>query len=192
MINNYKGQKAEKATGGNTPLPAGGYVAKIINAKLEEYSWGSVVVVAFDIAEGDHANFFKNQFDNNQNEDKKWKGTYRLIVPDENSQYFESNRRQFNNFIYALEDSNEGYHYDCNEKKFKGLKVGVIFRNKEWEMNGRTGWTTECGTVDTVEAIRNGTFKPMKDKPLNNKPNTASAPVTSGDLADGEDEDLPF
>lgn len=192
MINNYKGQKAERSTGGNTPLPAGGYVAKIINAKLEEYSWGSVVVVAFDIAEGDHANFFKNQFDNNQNEDKKWKGTYRLIVPDENSQYFESNRRQFNNFIYALEDSNENYHYDCNEKKFKGLKVGVIFRNKEWEMNGRTGWTTECGTVDTVEAIRNGTFKPMKDKPLNNRPNTASAPVTSGDLADGEDEDLPF
>lgn len=191
MINNYKGQKAEKATGGNTPLPAGGYVAKIINAKLEEYSWGSVVVVAFDIAEGDHANFFKNQFDNNQNEDKKWKGTYRLIVPDENSQYFESNRRQFNNFIYALEDSNEGYHYDCNEKRFKGLKVGVIFRNKEWEMNGRTGWTTECGTVDTVEAIRNGTFKQMKDKPLNNKPNAASTPVTLGDLTD-DDGDLPF
>ena len=191
MINNYKGQKAERSTGGNTPLPAGGYVAKIISAKLEEYSWGSVVVVAFDIAEGDHANFFKNQFDNNQNEDKKWKGTYRLIVPDENSQYFESNRRQFNNFIYALEDSNEGYHYDCNEKKFKGLKVGVIFRNKEWEMNGRTGWTTECGTVDTVEAIRNGTFKPMKDKPLNNKPNAASTPVTLGDLTD-DDGDLPF
>jgi hypothetical protein len=40
-------------------------------------------------------------------------------VPDENSQYFESNRRQFNNFIYALEDSNEGYHYDCNEKKVR-------------------------------------------------------------------------
>ena len=190
MINNYSGQKAEKSFN-STKLPAGGYVAKIISAKIEEYSWGSVVVVAFDIDEGEHANFFKTQFDNNPNENKKWRGTYRLTIPDESSQYFESNRRQFNNFIYSLEDSNEGYHYDCDENKFKGLKVGVIFRNKEWEMNGKTGWTTECGTVDTVEAIKNGTFRALKDKPLNNKSATADTSASSnGSII--ADEDLPF
>ena len=73
----------------------------------------------------------------------------------------------------------------ATKREFKGLKVGVIFRNKEWEMNGRTGWTTECGTVDTVEAIKKRHFQTDEDKPLNNKPNAASTPVTLGDLTDG-------
>ena len=131
MISSYKGMKAEKAVS-NTPLPAGGYVAKIIGAKVENYSWGSVVVIAFDITEGEYSDFFRKQFDSNTNEDKKWKGTYRLTVPDESSQYFENNQRTFNNFIYSMEDSNSGYHYDCDETKFKGKSIGVLFRNKEF------------------------------------------------------------
>ena len=199
MIKKYTGQKAEKAVS-NQPLPAGGYVAKIKSAKIEDYSWGSVVVVAFDIAEGDFAGFFKKQFDANPNEDKKWKGTYRLTVPDESSQYFESNRKTFNNFIYALEDSNDGYHYDCDEKKFKNKLIGVLFRNREWEMNGNSGWTTECGAVTDIAAIRDGSYKPLKDKPLSNSASTSgSAPLTSNDANDildndgsGSDDDLPF
>lgn len=195
MIKKYTGQKAEKSVS-NQPLPAGGYVAKIKSAKIEDYSWGSVVVVAFDIAEGDFAGFFKKQFDANPNEDKKWKGTYRLTVPDESSQYFESNRKTFNNFIYALEDSNDGYHYDCDEKKFKNKLIGVLFRNREWEMNGNSGWTTECGAVTDITAIRDGSYKPLKDKPLNNSApaSSGSAPLTSNDAGSilDSDDDLPF
>ena len=200
MIKKDTGQKAEKAVS-NQPLPAGGYVAKIKSAKIEDYSWGSVVVIAFDIAEGDFKGFFKKQFDANPNEDKKWKGTYRLTVPDESSQYFESNRKTFNNFIYALEDSNDGYHYDCDEKKFKNKLIGVLFRNREWEMNSNSGWTTECGAVTDIAAIRDGSFKPLKDKPLNNSTPapSGSAPLTSNDANDildndgsGSDDDLPF
>lgn len=195
MIPSYTGMKAEKASG-YSPLPAGGYVATIVNAKVESYSWGSVVVVAFDILEGDYKNFFKKAFDQDDREDKKWRGTYRLTVPDESSQYFENNKRSFNNFIYALEDSNSGYHYDCDEKKLKGKKIGVLFRNKEWEMNGKTGWTTECGACTCVRDIREGNFKPLKDKPLKASNSTTQstgasvnaivdAPADSGD-------DLPF
>jgi hypothetical protein len=192
MIKSYTGMKAEKAVS-NTPLPAGGYVAKIVGARVEEYGWGSVVVVAFDIEEGDYKGFFKKQFDGNQNEDKKWKGTYRLTVPDEKSQYFTSNQRTFNNFIYALEDSNTGYHYDCDENKFKGKVIGVIYRNKEWEMNGKTGWTTECGAVTDVNAIRENTFKPLKDKPLNNSNSSVNAQNSGFTNMDSiADEDLPF
>ena len=36
-------------------LPAGGYVLKIMNAEEQEYTWGSVIVVSFDVAEGDRA-----------------------------------------------------------------------------------------------------------------------------------------
>lgn len=192
MIKNYEGQKAEKAVSVNH-LPAGGYVAKIVSAKVEDYQWGSVVVVAFDIAEGDFKGFFKKQFDDNPNEDKKWRGVYRLTVPDENSKYFDGNRRTFNNFIYAMEDSNPNYHYDCDEKKFKDKMIGILFRNREWEMDGNTGWTTECGAVTDVASIREGKFKPLKDKPLKGK-STTTAPLTNptpSDLID-DDEDIPF
>lgn len=193
MIKQYRGMRAEK-TVGNTPLPAGGYVARISNAKIENYSWGDVVVIAFDIAEGEYTGFFRKQFENNQNEDKKWKGTYRLTVPDESSQYFESNQRTFNNFIYALEDSNSGYHYDCDESKFKGKLLGVIYRNKEWEWEGKSGWTTECGSVTDVQSIREKTFRPLKDKPLNNHP--SDIPVNNNQSSNLNnmllDDDLPF
>lgn len=191
MIKSYTGMKAEK-TVANKPLPVGGYVAKIEKAKVEDYSWGQVVVIAFDIAEGEHAGFFKKQFDSNPNEDKKWKGTYRLIVPDESSEYFTSNQKTFNNFIYALEDSNSGYHYDCDETKFKGKLLGVIYRNKEWEMSdGRTGWTTECGAVTDIQAIRENTFKPLKNKPLKNS-SSANNNQNSGFEDMPLDDDLPF
>lgn len=191
MINQYKGMKAEK-TVSSTPLPAGGYVAEIRQARVEEHDWGSVVVIAFDIIEGEHKGFFQKQYDSNPNEDKKWKGTYRLTVPDESSQYFQSNQKTFNNFIYALEDSNSGYHYDCDERKFKGKKLGVIYRDKEWEMNGNKGWTTECGTVTDITAIREGSFKQLKPKPLkNSKSQSAPATVGVGDIIDSVD-DLPF
>lgn len=191
MIKNYEGQKAEKTVSVNH-LPAGGYVAKIVSAKVEDYQWGSVVVVAFDIAEGDFKGFFKKQFDDNPNEDKKWRGVYRLTVPDENSKYFDGNRRTFNNFIYAMEDSNPKYHYDCDEKKFKDKMIGVLFRNREWEMDGNTGWTTECGAVTDVASIREGKFKPLKDKPLKGK-STTTAPLTNPSPADLiDDEDIPF
>lgn len=192
MIKNYEGQKAEK-TVSVSHLPAGGYVAKIVSAKVEDYQWGSVVVVAFDIAEGDFKGFFKKQFDDNPNEDKKWRGVYRLTVPDENSKYFDGNRRTFNNFIYVMEDSNPNYHYDCDEKKFKDKMIGVLFRNREWEMDGNTGWTTECGAVTDVASIREGKFKPLKDKPLKGK-STTTAPLTNPSPADliDDDEDIPF
>ena len=193
MIPQYNGMKAEQTTF-NTPLPAGGYVATIINVKIQNYSWGSVLVIAFDIAEGEYKNFFRKQFDSNTNSDKKWKGTYRAVIPNEKSQYFENERKTFNNLIYSLEDSNNGYHYDCDEQKFKEKAIGVIYRNKEWEMNGNSGWTTECGAVTDVKAIRENTFKPLKDKRLKNKPSAALAstyaPLSTYD--DSNDEDLPF
>lgn len=190
MIKDYPGRKAEKTTA-SSPLPAGGYVVKILNAKVESYDWGEVLVLAFDVCEGEHKDFFRKQFNANTNEDKKWKGTYRTTVPDENSKYFEGNRRAFNNLIYALEDSNSGYHYDCDELKFKGKLLGALYRNKEWSFNGKTGWTTECCAVTDVKAIREGDFKMPKDKPLNaEKAAVQSSSAPMNDLTD--DDDLPF
>lgn len=181
----------KRSVSGNDPLPVGGYVAKIMNAEVKEYSWGDVLVVSFDIAEGEYKDFFANQYKANTNEDKKWKGNFRINVPQEGNQWFDSQKRTFGNAIACIEESNNGYHWDWDEAKLKGKLVGVLFRNFEWEMNGNTGWSTECCTFTSVDDIRNNKFKMPKNKPLKNKP-VETKPSSVGFEAIDDFDDLPF
>ncbi len=190
MIKPYNGFKAERTSTRET-LPAGGYVAKIMDATVLTYDWGSVLKVDFDIAEGDRKGFFAADYRNNTNDDKKWRGSYRINVPNESNQYFDSQKKSFNNFIACLEETNNGYHWDWDESKLKGKGVGVLFRNKEWEYNGSTGWTTECCAVTTAQAVREGTFRMPKDKPLAKKETTSAYPAATFAEVD-DDADLPF
>lgn len=188
MIKSYEGYEAKRTTTRET-LPAGGYVAKIMDATVIHYDWGDVLKVDFDIVEGEYKGFFNNDYRNNINDNKKWRGNYRLNIPDERNQYFDSQRKSFNNFIGCLEETNSGYHWDWDETKLKGKGIGVLFRNKEWEMNGNTGWTTECCAVTTANDIREGNFKMPKDKPLKTKTETPSANAFS---TIDDDSELPF
>ena len=172
-------------------LPAGGYVAKIVKAEEAHYDWGNMLLIYFDIAEGEHKGHFKTQYDGQQGEDKKWKGVYRQSVPkDDGSDKDEWSKRSFNNAIWAIEESNTGYHWDWNEASLKGKTVGVLFRNREWEYNGKTGWTTECCALTDVTSIREGKFRIPKDKPLANK--TENAFARADVLSDIDDDDCPF
>lgn len=199
MIKQYNGAKAEKTTT-VAALPAGGYVAKIMGAEVKEYEWGEQLIVSLDIAEGEHKDHFAKEYRANTNEDRKWKGVYRVRIPDESNQYFNSQQRTFNNLIYCLEESNKGYHFDWDEKKLKGKMLGVLYRDKEWEYQGKTGWTTECCAVTDVDAIRKNDFKMPKPKPLANKPMMSGNGVELlKNMADAEtkiefitDDDLPF
>lgn len=199
MINHYNGFKAEK-TAGNEPLPAGGYVAKILGAEVKSYSWGDVLNISFDITEGEHKNFFTDRYRADTRDDKKWKGIFRINIPRENSQYAESEKRDFNNMIWAIEESNPGYHFDWDETKFKGKAVGVIYREKEYYFNEKFGVTTECGKFTSVDEIRNGTFKPLKRKPLSKKDKAKMdadqgvVPAETSGFAslDDQDGELPF
>ena len=122
MIKPYNGYKAEKTSGPREQLPAGGYVAKIISAKVETYKWGDRLAVAYDVVEGEHAGFFKRDYDANTNEDKKWRGVLRLTVPtDAADRLNDMNRRRFNNFTACLEESNPGYRWDWDETKLRNL-----------------------------------------------------------------------
>lgn len=187
----FNGLEIKKSVSANDPLPAGGYVAKILNAKVEEYSWGEKLVISFDIAEGEYKDFFRKQYNENTREDKKWKGNFRLTVPNEGNQYFDSQKRTFGNAIWSIEESNPGYHWDWNESALKGKMVGVLFRNYEYDVDGRQGWSTECCTFVSVEDVRTGNFKHPKDKPLRNK--TANNAIESNFSAlDDLDAELPF
>ena len=187
----YKDFRAEKASGSREILPAGGYVCEIKSAKEEVFDWGSRLALAIDVVEGEYAGFFKKDFDGNDREDRKWRGIYRISIPkDDGSEMDGWTKRTFNNFIWAVQESNPGYTWNWDEKTLKGKKLGVIYRNREWEVDGKTGWTTEAGGAASVEDIRTGKFKPLKDKPLKNRP-VQNAGGSAPDTVDSSD-DLPF
>lgn len=188
----FNGLEIKKSVSANEQLPAGGYVAKILNAKVEEYSWGEKLVISFDIAEGEYKDFFRKQYNENTREDKKWKGNFRLTVPNEGNQYFDSQKRTFGNAIWAVEESNPGYHWDWNESALKGKMVGVLFRDREWEIDGKTGMTTEACTFVSVEDVRTNNFKMPKPKMIN-KVARQTENNSNFTVIDDEDlGDLPF
>lgn len=190
MIPRYNGAQAQRMTGG-AALPAGGYVAQIQSARVENYSWGNMLVVAYDVYEGEYKDHFRKQFDENTDPNRKWKGTFRITIPNENSKYFSSEKRTFNNFIFALEESNSGYHFDWEEKHLKGKFFGALVRNKEFLSDkGEKITTTECGGCTDIQSIRDGSFTPLKDKLLKED----TVPDQAASALDNfiDDDDLPF
>lgn len=188
----FNGLEIKKSVGSSEPLPAGGYVAKILNAKVETYDWGEKLCISFDIAEGEYKDFFSKQYKENTREDKKWKGNFRLTVPQESYQYFDSQKRAFGNAIWAIEESNPSFKWAWDENALKGKMVGVLFRNYEYDVDGNQGWSTECCTFVSVEDVRAGNFKQPKDKPLRNKA-VNNAPASNFTALDDDSlSDLPF
>lgn len=181
-------------------LPAGGYILKIVDAEEVENSKGSMLLIHFDIAEGEYKDFYATNYKAQTSEDKKWKGTYRLFVPsDDGSDRDEWTRRRFNTVIVNIEESNPGYHWDWDEKKLKGKLIGGLFNNKEYDFNGRHGFFTNCHSLVTVEKIRSGKFQ-IPDDTLLKGQNNNGYPVGAAPMGDGfmnipdnvDDAGLPF
>lgn len=192
MIKSYADAKAEKAGGGFTPLPVGGYVCKIVSAKTEETNWGDKLVLAFDIAEGEFKDYYSKQFKENTSEDKKWKGTMRLSIPTGDGSETDSwAKRKMNNLIYALEDGNPGYSWDWDETKLKGKIIGLVFRNEEYDYNGKHGFAVKPGAIYDASSIRDGKYKPLADKLLKKTVSATVTPFAAVDVA-VDDGDLPF
>lgn len=184
-------------------LPIGGYILKILNAEELTYSWGSVLKLDFDIAEGEQKDFYMKDWKSQTQEDKKWKGAYRLNVPkDDGSEQDAWTKNKFKTIITAIEDSNGGYRWDWDETKLKGKLVGGIFNNKEWEMDNssgyKSGFFTNCKTLVSVEKIRTNDFTIPDDDLIPDSKRISKKPVTpmSADgfinIPDGVDEELPF
>lgn len=180
-------------------LPVGGYVLKILDVKYQENSWGDVILLSFDIAEGEHKDFFAQNYRAQTQEDKKWKGTYRLRVPkDDGSEQDNWTMRRFKTIISNFEESNSGYHWNWDEQTLKGKMIGALFNNKEYDFNGSHGFFTNCHSLVTVEKIRSGKFEIPADTLLKEKKDNGypagSTPVGNGfmNIPDGIDEELPF
>ncbi len=187
---------AEKYTEGKK-LPAGGYVCKIINVKEETSKSGNeMLVLAFDIFEGDFKDYYRESYERNTSEDKKWRGNFYMMIPDEDAEKNNWKLRRFKTNISKFEDSNNGYHFDWEHpEKLRGLLVGMIFGEEEYIGNDDSNrFATKPTRLELVDTVRDGDFEIPAVKYLDSNPNAVSTTenefMNIPDNADGEQ--IPF
>lgn len=191
MIKQFGDFATTKAVTEGGALPKDGYICKILNAQVKDGKNGQYIQIAYDIAEGEYKDFFKNLFDAKQDENKKWSTYFFVNLPkDDGSEKDAWTKRLFKTFTNALEDSNEGYHFDWDETKFKNKLVGGLFHYEEYQKSdGSIGKATKMRNACSVEKIRSGNFKLPDDKTL---APTANASQDFMNIPDGIDEEIPF
>ncbi len=181
-----------KASGDFIPLPAGGYICKIMEAREVTYPGNgepfNKLEVSIDITEGEFKGHYADDYRTQQQEDKKWRGILRLYLPkDDGSEKDGWTQSTLKAFIEAVEESNPGFHWEWDESKLKDKKLGVLFREEEWSFNDRTGWKTQPFKGISVERIKAGKFKVPAKRPLKNTTSSQDA-FTQVE----ETDDLPF
>lgn len=178
-------------------LPKGAYEVKIMDAKEVSYtgkdgSSFSKLEIAFEIAAGEFAGFYRRNFDAQNAEDKKWKGVMRLYIPkDDGTDKDEWAKKSFKRAMQAIEESNPGYHWDWNEKGLKGKVVGCLYQDREWAYNGKTGWAAQPHSFIDVAKVRSGDFKLPADKPLDASAKPAGIDIMP-EVKQDDEGDLPF
>lgn len=193
-LSRSKNYKSAQVYGQREKLPVGAYKLKITNVKYIDNSdkgYGNRIVLAFDIDEGQYKGFFKRDYDNNQNEDKKWRGTYSFWEPtDDGSEKDGWAQNRLKTIVAAFEDSNSGFTWDWDEQKLKGLVVGAIFNEKEYDFNGRRGFFTNCHSLIPVDGIATAKV-PQPTLLKGSRANSSSDDfvMTGSDI---DEEEIPF
>lgn len=194
MINKPMNWNEVKEFTDRPKLPLGAYVCKIKKAVVKSTDYGDQLCLLIDIAEGEYKGFYEDDYANNQNEDKRWKGVLRQWLPkDDGSEKDEWTKRSLKGMITSFERSNAGYQFNWNEKSLEGKLVGVLFRNEEWEYNNQTGWAVRPFRAISADSVRNGDFTLPKEKPLANRTDNVVADISNNNgFTAVAEEDLPF
>lgn len=175
-------------------LPVGAYVCKVKQVRVQDNSYGSTLCLLFDINEGEYAGYYQKDYAGNTAADKKWRGVLRVWLPkDDGSEKDEMTKSSFKGMVTAFEKSNLGYQWDWNENSLVGKTIGILFRNEEWDYNGKHGWAVRPFRAISSISVRDEDYTIPKDKPLNNNHSAAPAyPNPNNGYTEVEDEDLPF
>ena len=130
-------------------LPVGGYICGIVRA--EDVPDREYLRIEYDIAEGEHKNFYRNQMQ--RNPDWRWGGV--LI-----RSYKEKALPFFKAFVTSVEKSNSGYKFNDDEKTLVRKFVGLVLAEEEYtKNNGNIGKRLYVASVHSVDAIKKGEFK---------------------------------
>lgn len=149
-------------------LPKGNYVCKIMGIEeVTSKNGNRGIKVSFDIAEGDYKDFYTKKYQADDREDKRWSpdAVYWISIPyDDCPGYIQDG---WDTFWANVEDSNNGYVFNGNEKTVKGKTFGGFFRIEQTEYNGRIYDHTRLAKTCIAQDVRDGkaTWSP-KDKLL--------------------------
>lgn len=163
-----------------TPLPAGPYVARITAA--EDKADKEYVEVVFDIAEGEHAGYYGDDWG------KAHPYAHHFFMS-----YKETALGMLKGRLEAIQASNPGFDpfaaWDAGRLDiFVGRLVGINLQEEEYEdRNGEVRTRLNvCQVVDAAK-VRAGEVKPRDKKPLKG----GSAPARKPTIAT-YDGDIPF
>ena len=191
-VPSYNKENRKKAGAGFEKLPKGNYVCKIMNIEeVTSVKGKKGIKIYFDIAEGEYTDFYTKKYQEDDREDKKWSGdaVYWLSIPYDGCDGFIQDG--WDTFWANIEDSNNGYVFDGNEKKIKGKTFGGIFRMEQTEYNGKIYDHTKLFRTCISQEIRDGkvTWSP-KDKLIGTTNAASSDDFMS--IPEGSPVDLPF
>lgn len=181
-------------------LPLGGYIVKIQAVVFEEGKDGKSdqLRLKVDVCEGEFIDYFKHDYENNTQENKKWRGVITIWCPkNDGSEKDGWTKKTFDTCFAAIEDSNPGFRFNgTDEKSLVGKIVGaVVYREDYRDKNSgaiKTAHKFDKKLV-TVDSIRKGTFRTPKDKIIED---TANLPVDKDGFmsipSGSNDAELPF
>lgn len=180
--------EAQAYTGDFEQLELGGHVCKITEVKLEytQNTNAEVLILAFDIAEGNQAGYYQRRYDEakKNNAQAKWQGIYRQFTQGNSTPYFKG-------MIENIEKSNPGYNFmntGFNEQTLVGKLFGGVFGREQYKtQDGKLKFATKCRSIRTIETIRNGIDVP-EDKLLETEQQNNFFNPESYDTTD----DMPF
>lgn len=105
-------------------LPLANYICTIVDAEeIMSRKGNRCIKLAFDIAEGEQAGFYSEQYKENKRvngDSAMWPFAGIYYVSAENA-------NRLKGFIYCIEKSNNGFHWNWNEKALKGMKFAGCF-----------------------------------------------------------------
>ena len=187
----YNGFEAKRASNFAKLPPVGAYVAEIQGVKTElSYDKSREnIVLMLEITEGEYAGQYHKVYEDQKSsfgDSVLYRGVLRLTP------YIEGDddwiRHRFEENLWCVEQSNPGYHWDWDENKLKGKKVGINVRNNTYTgKDGTERTTTEIAKLETVADVKAGKCRQLKDRVSKR---TASTDAAYTDVSDKVD--VPF
>ena len=175
-----------KEAGDFERLTPGGYIC-VIKA-VEDFPEKEYLRIEFDIAAGELAGYYQRTYERAG----FWGGEMRRSYKDAALPFFKA-------FITSVEASNAGYHWDNDESKLVGKKLGLViseeeYRNKAGEIKVRMV-ADRCHSIQKIQA---GEFtvppiKKLKDDGFRNKPAQIGGGSVAADFAEPtSNQECPF
>lgn len=199
---NFKNFTPSQPTGERMTLPAGLYDAHIIAARVDDPEDKPCLLIQVEIDSGDYKDFYHKLYEAQQGGQypAKYKGVFRVLLPDGRDEEHDAWRQKALEWaVWAIEQSNRGYHWDWDESRLKGLKIGLNVREREYYYNKRFGVHTEIGRLESLAAMHDPDEskwpKVMKKRLLSErdrKQKEQDEANASGGYVEVDSEELPW